>query len=259
MERQRGNAPRDALPKLDQEIRQLDRTYQQKQQQLERQECYDYFLFSKTLKRTRQCVELAGEAEAAKRRVVELDAQRQQIMGTSGRSFEDDIIRDLARNGCGAHYNQEANRRGPSSPFSSLWQDEDTGPGGRGPDFRGLDVATYRTICVRLCDGYFFPISFSTLQTHFDRDIDACQSRCAAPAELFYYQNPGGTMDQAISARTRQPYSGLKTAFRYRKEFVQGCSCKQAEYTPSPADRGDRRADSQPPAPAPQPGRPSQR
>lgn len=257
IERQRGNMPREALPKLDAEIRQLDRTYQQTQQQLDRQECFDYFLFSKTLKRTRQCVDLASQAEAAKRRIAELDIQRQQILGTSGRSFEDDIIRDLARNGCGAHYNQEASRRQPSNPFN--WQDEDGGPGGRGPDFRGLDVATYRTICVRLCDGYFFPVSFSTLQTHFERDIDVCQSRCAAPAELYYYQNPGGTVEQAVSARTRQPYTGLRTAFRYRKEFVQGCSCKQAEYTPSPADRGDRRAETPAPPAASPAGRQAQR
>ncbi|MGH6814830.1 MAG: DUF2865 domain-containing protein, partial [Hyphomicrobiaceae bacterium] len=29
------------------------------------------------------------------------------------------------------------------------------------------------------------------------------------------------------------PYTGLDVAFRYRKEFVNGCSCKQAEYVPS--------------------------
>jgi hypothetical protein len=28
------------------------------------------------------------------------------------------------------------------------------------------------------------------------------------------------------------PYTDLKTAFRYRKEYVQGCSCKVAEFVP---------------------------
>lgn len=250
-ERQRGSLPRDMLPKLEAEMRQLDRSLEGGQAQLERADCFDYFLFSKTLRRTRQCVDAAGQLDASKRRLAELDAQRQQILGTRERSFEDDIIRDLARNGCGAIYNQEAQRRGGSGPFSSLWQDEDTGPaGGRGSEFGSLPFATYRTICVRLCDGYFFPVSFSTLTNHFERDIDTCQSQCAAPAELFYYQNPGGTVEQAVSARSNAPYTNLKTAFRYRKEYVQGCSCKQADYTPSPTDRGDRRADT-PPASSP--------
>lgn len=254
IERQRGNAPRETLPKLEAELRQTDRTLQSAQAQLERADCYDYFLFSKTLRRTPKCVDLASQVETSKRRVAELDAQRQQIMGSRERSFEDDIVRDLARNNCGAIYTQEAARRGNSGPFSSLWQDEDTGPA-RGSDFGALPFATYRTVCVRLCDGYFFPVSFSTLTNHFERDMDMCQSQCAAPAELYYHQNPGGTMEQAVSARSNTPYTSLRTAFRYRKEFVQGCSCKQADYTPSPADRGDRRAEPV----APQSGRQVQR
>ena len=248
-EGQRGNLSREQLPRLETELRQSDRAAQAAQAQLERSDCYDYFLFSKTLRRTRQCVDLSNQADSAKRRVAELDAQRQQILGTRDRSYLDDIYRELARNNCGADYAREASKRQSSNPFSSLWQDEDTNPGGRGNDFGALPYATYRTICVRLCDGYFFPVSFSTLKNHFDRDIEACQSKCAAPAELYYYQNPGGSVDQAVSVRNQTPYTGLKTAFRYRKEYVQGCSCKQAEYTPSPSDRGDRRAETQP-APA---------
>lgn len=247
-ETQRGTLTRDQLPRIEQELRQLDRAAQLAQQQLERSDCYDYFLFSKTLRRTRQCVELSGQADQAKRRVADLTAQRQQIFGTRDRSHADEIYRELARNNCGSEYAREVNRRGLNNPFSTLWQDEDSGPSGRGNEFGAMPFATYRTVCVRLCDGYFFPVSFSTLKNHFDRDIDACQSKCAAPAELYYYQNPGGAMEQAMSARNQTPYTGLKTAFLYTKKFVQGCSCKQAEYTPSPADRGERKAETPPPA-----------
>ena len=58
------------------------------------------------------------------------------------------------------------------------------------------------------------------------------QSKCAAPAELYYYQNPGGSLDQMTAARTNELYTQLKSAFRYRKEYVQGCSCKITEYVP---------------------------
>ena len=92
---------------------------------------------------------------------------------------------------------------------------------------------------MRLCDGYYFPVSFSTLPNHFQRDSDVCQSQCAAPAELFYHQNPGGAVEQMVSVQSQQPYIGLKSAWRYRKEFVQGCSCKAAEYQPQVAGPGE--------------------
>jgi hypothetical protein len=250
-ESQKGTQSRDLLPKLEADLRAAQRTQQTSESQLERQDCYEYFLFSKTLRRTRQCVEVATQAEAAKRRVAELDAQRQQIAASSGRSFQDDIIRELARNNCGGTYAQEARKR-----EGSIWQDEEGGgPGGAaGGQFGALPYATYRTICVRLCDGYYFPISFSTLPNHFQRDAELCQSKCAAPAELYYHQNPGSAVEQAVGAKTQEPYTKLKTAFRYRKEFVNGCSCKQAEYTPAPgtpqnsAAPPDRRAEPVPPA-----------
>jgi hypothetical protein len=54
-----------------------------------------------------------------------------------------------------------------------------------------------------------------------------------------------------VSASGNQPYTSLKSAFRYRKEYVQGCSCKQAEYSPS-TERPDRKADTTPQPPTKQ-------
>jgi hypothetical protein len=158
--------------------------------------------------------------------------------------MQDEIIRELARNNCGATYQQEARRRGDSNPFSSLWQDEDSGPGARPPtnQFGALPYATYRTLCVRLCDGYYFPVSFATLPNHFPRDAEVCQSKCAAPAELYYHQNPGGAVEQMVSVTDQKPYTSLRNAFRHRKEYVRDCSCKQAEYKPS-AEPTERKAE----------------
>jgi len=245
-ESQRGAGGRDQLPRIENDLRTLTRTLRSAEAQLDRADCYEQFLFTRTLRRTRQCIDLSRQVESAKQETADLNAQRQQILGSGDRSHQDDIIRELARNGCGSTYQQEANRRGGSNPFSSLWQDdEDSGNrgGGGGNNFGNLPFATYRTVCVRLCDGYYFPISFSTLPNHFARDSDACQSKCAAPAELFYYQNPGGAVEQMVSAKSQQPYSTLKSAFKYRKEYVQGCSCKQAEYNPATSGTDGRKAD----------------
>jgi hypothetical protein len=235
-ESQRGSQNRDALPQLESEIRDTDQSLQAAQHELERRSCYEYFLFSKTLRRTRACVDLAQQAEQARQHMSDLETRRQQIIGSSEQSYRDDIVRELARNNCGANYTQEA-RRQNRGIFSSIWQDEEGGSnyGNNWAPAAPLSSATYRTVCVRLCDGYYFPVSFSTLPSHFEQDANLCQSKCAAPVELYYYQNPGATVDQSVALHTQEPYTTLKTAFRYRKELVPGCSCKEAEYVPKAA------------------------
>ncbi len=227
-EGQNSNQSRDQLPRIEAEIRNVDRTFNSGASQLDKG-CYEYFLFTKTFRNSPQCKQLAGEVEAAKRRLTELEAQRQDVMGSAGRSYKDDIIRELARNNCGANYVDQARRRD-----SGVWQDEENiGANTWTPQGGASGVATYRTLCVRLCDGYYFPVSFSTLPSHFPQDAEACTAKCAAPTELYYYPNPGGSVDQSLALKSQEAYTKLKVAFRYRKEYVNGCSCKQAEYVPA--------------------------
>jgi hypothetical protein len=238
---QRTSQSRNDIPRIEAEIRQAEQASDQADQDLQRRQCYEYFLFAKSLRRTRTCVDLARQKDIAQRQISDLEAQRQQILGSSERSYRADIVRELARNNCGANYTQEA-RRQDRGPFSSIWQDEEGGGGsnnGWAPYSGPSAGSTYRTVCVRLCDGYYFPVSFSTLPSHFQQDAAVCQSKCAAPVELYYYQNPGATVDQSIALRTNEPYTSLKTAFRYRKELVKGCSCKEAEFVPDDAAKSN--------------------
>lgn len=87
---------------------------------------------------------------------------------------------------------------------------------------------TYRTMCVRQCDGYYFPISFSTTEAMFGRDADICSQRCpSGDAELFVHENPGSTPENMTSLDGRA-YTDLPNAFQYRRSFKKGCSCKSA-------------------------------
>jgi hypothetical protein len=233
-EGQRGGDSRNLIPMVENELRQVEQAYRTQRRDLDRSDCYEYFLFSKTLRKTRRCVDLANQADASRRRLDDLEVQLQQLQGSSNRSYQDEIIRELARNNCGANYQQQA-RRQSGNPISGFWDDgESSGYSGGGSSFGALPYATYRTVCVRLCDGYYFPVSFSTLPNHFQRDEEVCHSKCASPAALYYHQNPGAGMEQAVEARSSVPYTQLKSAFLYRKEYVPGCSCKMAEYKPEP-------------------------
>ena len=84
---------------------------------------------------------------------------------------------------------------------------------------------TYRTVCVRLCDGFYFPISESSQPGNFLADEKSCQAQCGAPVSLFYRQ---GYDDDAANmvALTGERYGDLLNAFRYRKEYVAACDCK---------------------------------
>jgi hypothetical protein len=241
---QRSSGVRDRLPAIEAEMSQVERAYEQSRSDLERNDCYEYFLFSKTLRRTRRCVDIAQQRDQAKQRLDDLEAQHERIANSGQRSYREEIVRELARNNCGANYSQEARRSERNEGGGgSIWQDEGESTFSNRWSGGGQAGATYRTVCVRLCDGYYFPVSFSTLPSHFEQDAEACQSRCAAPAELYFYQNPGAGMDQSVSFRTQEPYTNLKVAFRYRKELIKGCSCKEAEYTPPEAANQSKRAD----------------
>ncbi|RUO99125.1 DUF2865 domain-containing protein [Hyphomicrobium sp.] len=236
-ENQKNGQTQNDLPRLEGEIRSLERVVDQTQAQLDRG-CYEYFLFTKSLRNTPQCKDLARQVDTSKRRLSDLDARRQDIVGSSGRSYQNDIIRELARNNCGSNYTDMARRAGGDS--GGMWEDEESSGGNTWNPRAANGAQTYRTLCVRLCDGFYFPVSFSTLPSHFAQDAESCTSHCAAPTELYYYPNPGGTVEQSVALQNQEPYNKLKFAFRYRKEYVQGCSCKAAEYV---SPDGDKKAD----------------
>ncbi len=83
----------------------------------------------------------------------------------------------------------------------------------------------YRTLCVRTCDGYYWPMSFSTSRGGIARDANQCRSSCSAPARLFYHRNPGADVQHMVDLQGK-PYVRLENAFRYRKEYVKDCRCK---------------------------------
>src|SRR5712691_11169126 len=134
------------------------------------------------------------------------------------------LIGQLAQNNCGAQYTAAANSwGGPQGFFDALFG------GGTivNPSGDGAPSGTYHTVCVRACDGFYFPISYSTVPSRFADDAHACQRQCpAAEAELYSFRNPGENMEQAVSV-SGQPYTALPNAFRYRKEITAACSCRR--------------------------------
>lgn len=138
------------------------------------------------------------------------------------------VLLALAQNNCGPQYANAA-RSGGGNFLENLFGG--LNPGG---EF-GAPSSTFRTVCARSCDGYYFPISFATVPSRFADDERVCKSLCPnAEATLFTYRNPGEDMNQAVSING-QPYSQSPNAFKYRQAFDKACSCRAAGQTWSEA------------------------
>ncbi len=88
---------------------------------------------------------------------------------------------------------------------------------------------TFRTLCVRTCDGYYFPVSFSTTSSRFSTDEKSCSAMCpGAETKLYYHSIPDQEPEEMISL-AKEPYLSLPTAFKYRVNGIAstpGCTCQ---------------------------------
>src|SRR5450631_1245659 len=141
------------------------------------------------------------------------------------------VLTALAQNNCGPQYANAA--RGGGNFLDNLFGNNNPG-GAPGADL-GPQSGTFRTVCVRTCDGAYFPISFATMPARFPDDEKTCKALCpATEASLYAYRNPGEDMNQAVSI-SGQPYSASPNAFRFRQEFNPSCACKAVGQTWSDA------------------------
>ena len=141
------------------------------------------------------------------------------------------VLTALAQNNCGPQYANAV--RGSGNFLDNLFGNNNS-PGAPGVDM-GPQSGTFRTVCVRTCDGAYFPVSFATYQARFQDDEKTCKALCpATEATLFAYRNPGEDINQAVSING-QPYTALPNAFKYRTEFNPSCACKAAGQTWSDA------------------------
>ena len=100
---------------------------------------------------------------------------------------------------------------------------------------------SYRTFCVRECDGFYYPLSEASTPDSFLADEAKCRSSCSSPAKLFYSAIPGDDAGVMV-ALTGERYGELANAFRYRSEYVDGCACKPKPWTADAKVLFDRRA-----------------
>jgi hypothetical protein len=139
------------------------------------------------------------------------------------------MARFSCNTGSSANFNQERQSVFDRVFGSTTEGDFTNGDMVDGGDYWGYQgYATVRTVCVRLSDGYFWPISYSTLPDYIGNDSQQCLAMCPnTQVELYYYDNPGQEPEQ-MRNMYGSPYTALPTAFAYRNQFDKNASCKVA-------------------------------
>ena len=189
-------------------------------QQAHRTGCQGSGFFALFSGQPAQCGPINNQIQQVRANLDRLMGELQRVQGNSAdrEGQRHSILVALGQNDCGPQYRQYATA--PGGFFESLF-------GIRTPAAPDAPLSgTYRTVCVRTCDGYYFPISYSTVPSKFPEDERLCQRLCPATEALLYsHRNPGEDVTQSVSS-SGQPYTALPNALSYRKQFNPACSCR---------------------------------
>ncbi|RWA74415.1 DUF2865 domain-containing protein [Mesorhizobium sp.] len=215
-----------------------------------------FTLFSRNVS---QCAAINASIERMSANLDTLQAKRERLAGGGTRRDRSRILAALDANGCRddeiaprrAPIQEAARDNGNGNLFEQLFGrgDQETerldtpeapdvppdDPSVRNirrvinqPD--GMDLprmnGEFRTVCVRTCDGYFFPMSNAASYGDFERDQKNCESSCpGTEMQVFYSRGMDDDAGAMTSSVTGRPYSELPSAYLY----------KQANYSRPPA------------------------
>lgn len=157
----------------------------------------------------------------ANRRYLETERDAVKSTVSSGSGERRRILAALHENGC------DGNIREASFVTASPMEEEES------PFFTRIpspgNIGQLRTMCVRTCDGSFFPISSNASTDDFQRDAAICSNMCpGAETKLYYHSLTDSESADMVSATTGEPYRALPSAFAYRNRLpgekpVCGC------------------------------------
>jgi len=209
------------------EARQLASQVQNAESQYIRQGCNDDAKAGRVL--TPQCQQIGRDVLRLRRDYAAISQSVETANAVAGQ--REAILQEMARFGCnaGSSASFSSNRQSVFDRIFGSTTENDFTDGQMidGGDYWGYQgYNTVRTVCVRLSDGYFWPISYSTLSDFVGNDAAACQQSCPnAAVDLYYYSNPGEEPEQMRNL-SGVPYTSLPSAFAYRNKFDEAASCQ---------------------------------
>ncbi len=95
-----------------------------------------------------------------------------------------------------------------------------------GDDEGELGHGGSQAVCVRTCDGGFFPLGISARRSK-ENLVEMCQALCPGTETEVFTRNPDADIKTAASLDGK-PYTELPNALKFEKSFSAACTCRQA-------------------------------
>lgn len=83
-----------------------------------------------------------------------------------------------------------------------------------------------QALCVRSCDGGFFPLSLPVRQSNPNELAALCQALCPNAEVSVFTRSPYQDISTAVSLDGQTAYSDLPNALKFQKSFDPACTCK---------------------------------
>src|SRR6266702_6919207 len=136
-------------------------------QQAKRMGCDSSGFFSLFNNNSAQCGPVNNQIQQMRGNLDQITANLERLRsgGLGGADRENQrrsVLTALAQNNCGPQYAAAA-ARGPGNFIDNLFGNNNANPPMPSGDL-GPQSGTFRTVCVRTCDGAYFPVSFATVQ-----------------------------------------------------------------------------------------------
>ncbi len=91
-------------------------------------------------------------------------------------------------------------------------------------------------VCVRTCDGFFFPVNFEGLSAR-DEHSQVCNALCPGAETMVMYMRLGAEIETAAT-RDGQAYASFPFALKYRENRDNACFCRPPGYTVAQLAKG---------------------
>lgn len=91
---------------------------------------------------------------------------------------------------------------------------------------RGGAYGGAEAVCVRKCDGYYFPLTPAMSGARTNELRELCQASCPNAETALYSRSPSAEISNAVSADSGDRYENLPNALKYTKKLEPACSCR---------------------------------
>jgi Protein of unknown function (DUF2865) len=119
------------------------------------------------------------------------------------------------------------NSREQSPDMQNVPLNPDANPDQQPPDGEAKEArAGSKAVCVRSCDGSFFPVSYSAGGSRLDELQDMCRALCPNADVSLYTYSPSADIETAVSINGAR-YMDSPTALKYRTTLDSTCSCRR--------------------------------